>query len=98
MLAWSRAEPSRAAPRRAGTHAVDAPILFVSNRDRAVWVDGVCNVGGSARAWLEQHPSEYYQVRDLIGFDPDRYLWSRPLLGQQLLDAGLGIGLQPNQI
>lgn len=56
------------------------------------------NVGGSARAWLEQHPSECYQVRDLIGFDPDRYLWSRPLLGQQLLDAGLGIGLQPNQI
>jgi hypothetical protein len=31
MLAWSRAEP-----RRAGTNAVDAPILFVSNRDRAV--------------------------------------------------------------
>jgi hypothetical protein len=39
-----------------------------------------------------------FPVRDLVGFDPGRYLWSRPLLGQDLLDNGLGIGLQPNQI
>jgi hypothetical protein len=33
-----------------------------------------------------------------MGFDPGRYLWSRPRQGADLIDTGLGVGLQPTQI
>jgi glycosidase len=88
ILAWSRSSPNSA----------DAPLLIVSNLERSVWAEGTFSLGESARAWLTPQATEYFQVRDLMGFDPDRYLWSRPLQGSQLLETGLGVGLQPSQI
>ena len=35
---------------------------------------------------------------DLQGFDPERPLWRRALSGQEVIDMGLSIGLQPYQI
>jgi hypothetical protein len=88
IFAWSRA----------GQLPADPPILLFSNLDRVNWATGTFDVGGAARSWLWERPDDFYQIRDLIGFDPDRYLWSRPAQGKDLIDGGLTIGLQPNQI
>jgi len=88
IFAWSH--PSSGPP--------NPPLMLFSNLDRQSWSTGTFDLGGNVRSWLAPQPSRFYQIRDLVGFDPGRYLWSRPLLGQDLLDNGLGIGLQPNQI
>jgi len=88
IFAWSH--PSSGPP--------NPPLMLFSNLDRQSWSTGTFDLGGNVRSWLAPQPNRFYQIRDLVGFDPGRYLWSRPLLGQDLLDNGLGIGLQPNQI
>jgi hypothetical protein len=88
VVAWSRPAP----------HAGQAPLLIVSNLERDGWTENSFDVGATARAWLAPQASEYFQIRDLMGFDPDRYLWSRPRQGSDLIEAGLGVGLQPTQI
>jgi len=74
------------------------PLLIFNNLGREEWVTDRFELGGRGRAWLEQEPSAYYQIRDLLGFYPDRLLWSRPLQGSELLGQGINIGLQPYQI
>jgi glycosidase len=81
-----------------GDDATNPPLMMFSNLDRQSWATGTFDVGSYGRGWLTRGASSYYQIRDLVGFDPGRYLWSRPRLGQDLLDNGLGVGLQPKQI
>jgi Alpha amylase, catalytic domain len=76
----------------------DVPLMMFNNLDRQEWVTGAFDVGAAVRAWLGQAPAAFYQIRDLIGLDPQRPLWRRPLPGQELLDQGIGVGLQPFQI
>jgi hypothetical protein len=83
---------------RSGGQAADVPLMMFNNLDRANWMTGAFDVGSEVRGWLGQAPRAFYQIRDLIGVDPQRPLWRRPLPGQQLLDEGIGIGLQPYQI
>jgi hypothetical protein len=83
---------------RWGPDPAMAPVLVVSNLDRASWGQGTFGVGAHARDWLERFPDDYYQIRDLLGFDVDRYLWSRPLSGRALLEQGVGVGLQASQV
>ena len=73
-------------------------MLVFNNLSRDAWTTGTYDVGQAARRWLTTAPDAFYQVRDLIGFDPERPLWRRPLVGRELLDGGLSIGLQPYQI
>lgn len=86
IMAWSRSQDADTPP----------PMLFFSSLSDADWATGIFDAGQHLRALLD--PRAYYQVRDRVGFDPDRYLWSRPLLGRQILEEGLSIGLQPHQI
>lgn len=78
--------------------AGDVPLLVFNNLDGEGWVTGWFELGTACRTWLEQAPQAYYQVRDLLGLDPDRPLWSRAIQGTELLDGGLHIGLQAFQI
>ena len=72
--------------------------MMFNNLERQSWVTAAFDVGHGVRSWLAQAPGAFYQVRDLIGVDPQRPLWRRALIGQELLDQGIGIGLQPYQI
>jgi glycosidase len=83
---------------RWGADPLEAPILVFSNLDRAAWATAMFDVGMRTRDWLSRFPDDWYQVRDLIGFDPDRYLWSRPVSGRVLLQQGIGVGLQASQV
>ena len=76
----------------------DVPLLVFNNLGHENWATGWFDPGEALRAWLALEPSAYYQVWDLLGFDPDRPLWSRAIQGTELLDDGLHIGLQPYQI
>jgi hypothetical protein len=76
----------------------EVPLLVFNNLGPQEWATGRFELSGRGRAWLEQAPDAYYQVRDQLGFHPDRLLWSRPLQGSELLTNGLGIGLQSYQI
>lgn len=60
------------------------------------WTTGRYDVGARMRAWLDV--AAFYQVRDRVGFDPERPLWSRPIVGGQLVEHGLSVGLQRYQI
>lgn len=88
ILAWSRPGVDTAVP----------PLLLFNNLDRQSWFTGAFDIGTHLQSWVSAQPGSFYQIRDLIGFDPGRYLWSRPLPGRQLLDEGLEVGLQPNQV
>lgn len=83
---------------RSSGQAGDVPLMMFNNLDRQNWVTATFDVGTGVRSWLGQAPGAFYQVRDLIGVDPQRPLWRRALQGQELLDQGIGIGLQPYQI
>jgi hypothetical protein len=76
----------------------EAPLMMFNNLDRQQWVSVPFDLGTGVRSWLAQGPGSFYQIRDLIGVDPERPLWRRPLLGQELVDEGMNIGLQPYQI
>ncbi len=76
----------------------DVPLMMFNNLDRQEWLNATYDVGAAVRSWLGQAPGNFYQIRDLIGVDPQRPLWRRPLPGQELLDQGIGVGLQPYQI
>jgi len=88
ILGWSRfgADPN------------DVPLLVFNNFDGQDWITGRFELGSRCRGWLEQAPDASYQIRDLLGFYPDRLLWSRPLYGTELLTEGIHLGLQPYQI
>ncbi len=88
ILAWSRP----------GLTSSDPPVLLVNNLESDTWVEATVDLGSAGRAWLEPLADEFFQIRDLVGFDPNRYLWSRPISGREILTSGLGIGLQPKQI
>lgn len=77
---------------------VDVPLMVFNNLDHTEWVTARYDVGDRVRSWLSQAPADFYQIRDLMGLDPQRSLWSRAIAGQTLLDEGLNIGLQPYQI
>lgn len=72
------------------------PLLVFNNLSRHEWTTGRYDVGARMRAWLDV--AAFYQVRDRVGFDPERPLWSRPIVGGQLVEHGLSVGLQPYQI
>ena len=74
------------------------PLMVFNNLDRGAWVTARYDVGHRVREWLMQAPGDFYQVRDLMGLDPQRSLWSRAIAGQTVIDQGLDIGLQPYQI
>jgi glycosidase len=88
IMGWSRPAP----------RPTDPPLLIFSNLERDPWTASVFDVGTAARAWLSAQAGAYFQVRDLMGFDPERYLWTRPIPGAELIANGLGVGLQPTQI
>jgi hypothetical protein len=95
--------PGSSAPRllacgRSSEDPAEVPLLLFSNLERQAWTTATFEIGRRGRAWLQQAPSAFYQIRDLLGVDPDRPLWRRPLLGQELIDEGIGVGLQPYQI
>lgn len=72
--------------------------MVFNNLERGAWVTARYDVGDCVRDWLIQAPGDFYQVRDLMGLDPQRSLWSRAIAGQTLIDQGLDVGLQPYQI
>lgn len=86
-----------ACARFSGTVA-GVPLLIFNNLDRSNWLTATFDVGANVRAWLRAAPAASYQIRDLLGLDPDRPLWRLPQHGQQLLGEGIHIGLQPYQI
>lgn len=92
ILAFSRGAGQEAA---AGP---GAPLLVFANLEQSGWTSARFELGERCRAWLEAAPDDYYQIWDLMGFDPERPLWSRSRPGRQILDEGLDIGLQPYQI
>lgn len=83
---------------RSSGDAGHVPLLVFNNLGRESWATAWFELGDACLAWLQQAPDAYYQVRDLLGFDPDRPLWARSIQGTELLDGGLHIGLQPYQI
>lgn len=83
---------------RTGPDDDGPPLVVVDNLGRTGWATATYDVGASLGAWLAQAPGDFYQVRDLVGPDPDRPLWSRPISGHELVGNGLGIGLQPYQV
>lgn len=90
--------PRMLACARSSGQAGEVPLMLFNNLDRHNWITASFDVGSGVRSWLGLAPSAYYQVRDLIGVDPQRPLWRRPLPGQELLDQGIHVGLQPYQI
>ena len=88
MLAFSRSSPN----------PDDVPLLIFNSLERQDWTTGWFDLGNACRTWLNQAPDAFYQVRDLLGFDPDRPLWARTIQGGELLAGGLHIGLQPYQV
>jgi len=76
--------------------AAIVPLLVFNNLSRHEWTTGRYDVGARLRAWLDV--AAFYQVRDRVGFDPVRPLWRRPLVGGEILEQGLSVGLQPYQI
>jgi hypothetical protein len=76
----------------------DVPLMVFNNLERQDWVTATFDLGSSVRTWIESAADAFYQIRDLLALDPDRPLWRRPLHGQELLDQGIHIGLQPYQI
>ncbi|SEK59118.1 hypothetical protein SAMN04515665_103120 [Blastococcus sp. DSM 46786] len=74
------------------------PLVVVGNLGRIGWATATYGTGPTLGGWLAQVPDAFYQVRDLVGLDPDRPLWNRPISGAALLGDGLSIGLQPYQI
>ncbi|GAB3344861.1 alpha-amylase family protein [Modestobacter lapidis] len=98
-LGWRTAAPTVPfACARSGADPGDVPLLLVSNLDRTAWVSGQLDVGSSLGSRLAQAPDSHHQVLDLLGTDPDRPMWRRPLSGRQLLEEGLPAGLQPCQV
>jgi len=83
---------------RSSTNPADAPLLCFNNLDRSDWITGTADLGSQVRAWLEREPDAYYQIRDLLGFDPQRPLWSRAQHGRDIINEGLSVGLQAYQI
>jgi hypothetical protein len=83
---------------RSSGQPTDVPLMVFNNMDRQDWVSATVDVGPTVRAWVESAPTAFYQIRDLLALDPERPLWRRPLPGQELVDQGLQIGLQPYQI
>ena len=76
--------------------AAIVPLLVFTNLSRHEWTTGRYDVGARLRAWLDL--AAFYQVRDRVGVDPERPLWRRPLVGGEILEQGLSVGLQPYQI
>ena len=74
------------------------PLMIFNNLDRDEWVTARYDVGAGLGSWLSEAPGDFYQVRDLMGLDPQRSLWSRAIEGRTILDEGLNVGLQPYQI
>ena len=72
------------------------PLPVFNNLSRRDWTTARYDVGARVRAWLD--PAAYYQVRDLVGFDPERPLWRRPLLGAEIVEEGMSVSLQPYQM
>lgn len=99
-LTMREGDPSRRllAVGRSSEQSDAVPLMLFSNLDRQEWITATFDLGASVRAWLESAPDSFYQIRDLLALDPDRPLWRRPLLGRELLQEGLHIGLQPYQI
>jgi hypothetical protein len=83
---------------RSSEDPAEVPLLLFSNLERQAWTSATFEIGRRGRVWLQQAPNAFYQIRDLLGVDPERPLWRRPLLGQELIDEGIGVGLQPYQI
>ena len=72
------------------------PLLVFNNLSRQEWTTGRYDVGARMRASLDV--AAFYQVRDRVGFDPERPLWRRPIAGSEIVEQGLSVGLQPYQI
>ena len=73
-----------------------APVLVANLLSGDGWTERNYPVGARIGAWLD--PAAYYQVRDLLSLDPERPLWRQALLGSELLEKGMSIGLLPRQI
>ncbi|MGQ0777323.1 MAG: alpha-amylase family glycosyl hydrolase [Pseudonocardiales bacterium] len=72
------------------------PLLVFNNLGRQEWTAGRYDVGARMRASLDV--AAFYQVRDRVGFDPERPLWRQPIAGGEIVEQGLSVGLQPYQI
>lgn len=88
--------PTLLAAARFVDDVASVPLLVFNNLSRQEWATGRYDVGARIRAWLDR--AAFYQVRDRVGFDPQRPLWRRPLAGSELIEQGLSVGLQPYQI
>lgn len=75
----------------------DQFVVVVSNLDGA-WQSGSYALGPAAEAWVAEAPERFLQVYDLLGTDPKRPLWRRPLTGSTLLNDGIHVGLQAYQV
>jgi glycosidase len=96
-LGWLKAsnEPIFACARYG---AADGPPLIVVDNLGQQWSTGQLDIGSQVRNWISSAPAAFYQIKDLLGLDPARPLWSRPIYGQTIIDEGLSIGLQSCQI
>lgn len=79
-----------------------SPVLVFSNLSNKYNNGGFYELDDKTRTFikeiLEKNPKALFQVRDMMGEDPNKLLWESPKNAQELLEKGLCALLRPYQV